>query len=79
MSSKATPARISETVMEPAPAVEPETRSTQELREMASSSPQEFSHERCSELAYSLWQQRGCPEGSADEDWLEAEKQLRNS
>jgi hypothetical protein len=24
-------------------------------------------------LAYSLWQQRGCPEGSADSDWLRAE------
>jgi DUF2934 family protein len=27
-------------------------------------------------LAYALWQQRGCPEGSADEDWKEAERQL---
>jgi hypothetical protein len=25
-------------------------------------------------LAYSLWQQRGCPEGSPEQDWLEAEK-----
>lgn len=28
-------------------------------------------------LAYQLWQSRGCPEGSPDVDWLEAEKQLR--
>ncbi|MBV8811700.1 MAG: DUF2934 domain-containing protein [Acidobacteriaceae bacterium] len=28
-------------------------------------------------MAYTLWQQRGCPEGSADEDWREAERQLR--
>jgi hypothetical protein len=27
-------------------------------------------------LAYALWQQRGCPEGSAEEDWTEAERQL---
>ena len=25
-------------------------------------------------LAYSLWQQRGSPEGSPEQDWLEAEK-----
>jgi DUF2934 family protein len=28
-------------------------------------------------LAYVLWQNRGCPIGSADEDWIEAEQQLR--
>ena len=28
-------------------------------------------------LAYQLWQARGCPEGSPEIDWLEAEKQLR--
>jgi Protein of unknown function (DUF2934) len=29
------------------------------------------------ELAYHLWRQRGCPEGSADQDWFEAMEQLR--
>lgn len=28
------------------------------------------------ELAYQLWQARGCPQGSAELDWLEAERQL---
>jgi Protein of unknown function (DUF2934) len=28
------------------------------------------------QLAYLLWQQRGCPVGSAETDWLEAEQQL---
>ena len=32
--------------------------------------------ERIALLAYALWQYRGCPEGSADEDWLEAERQI---
>jgi Protein of unknown function (DUF2934) len=32
--------------------------------------------EHIQRLAYELWQQRGCPEGSATEDWLEAERQL---
>jgi hypothetical protein len=25
-------------------------------------------------LAYALWKQRGCPEASPEQDWLEAEK-----
>jgi len=28
-------------------------------------------------LAYLLWEQRGCPIGSPEEDWLKAEEQLR--
>jgi hypothetical protein len=28
-------------------------------------------------LAYRLWQQRGCPAGSGEQDWLEAESILR--
>jgi hypothetical protein len=27
-------------------------------------------------LAYSLWQQRGCPDGSPELDWLNAEGEL---
>ena len=27
-------------------------------------------------LAYTLWQQRGCPEGSPEVDWLQAEEEL---
>lgn len=29
-------------------------------------------------LAYQLWQDRGCPEGSPDEDWYEAERKLQS-
>jgi hypothetical protein len=28
-------------------------------------------------LAYQLWVERGCPEGSAGEDWFRAEERLR--
>lgn len=34
-------------------------------------------HRTIGELAYRLWQARGCPEGTAEKDWLDAEKQLR--
>lgn len=34
------------------------------------------SSEEIARLAYALWQQRGCPIGSAETDWLEAEQQL---
>lgn len=30
------------------------------------------------ELAYRIWQARGCPEGTAEQDWLDAERQLRS-
>ncbi len=30
-------------------------------------------HRSIGELAYRLWQSRGCPEGTANQDWLDAE------
>src|SRR5882757_5932768 len=36
-------------------------------------------HRSIAELAYRLWQARGCPDGTAEQDWLEAEKQLQAS
>jgi hypothetical protein len=36
-------------------------------------------HRSIGELAYHLWQARGCPEGSAEQDWLDAERQLRSA
>ena len=27
-------------------------------------------------LAYALWQERGCPAGSSEEDWFRAEQEL---
>lgn len=34
-------------------------------------------HEDITTLAYSLWQARGCPEGSPEEDWFSAESALK--
>jgi hypothetical protein len=35
-------------------------------------------HDDIAILAYRLWQQRGCPVGSDQEDWFRAEQALRN-
>jgi hypothetical protein len=39
---------------------------------------QSFGHADIAALAYELWQARGCPEGSAEEDWYKAAAQLRS-
>ena len=36
-----------------------------------------FGHAEIAELAYALWQARGCPQGSPEEDWLHAAHALR--
>jgi hypothetical protein len=36
-----------------------------------------FGHEDIATLAHQLWQARGCPMGSPEEDWFQAGKQLR--
>jgi hypothetical protein len=36
-------------------------------------------HERIAALAYFFWQERGCPDGSSDEDWLRAEQHIRQN
>jgi hypothetical protein len=33
-------------------------------------------HRSVRELAYQLWQARGCPNGTAEQDWRDAEQQL---
>ena len=33
--------------------------------------------ENIRQVAYSLWERRGRPEGTAEEDWREAEQQVR--
>lgn len=34
-------------------------------------------HRKVEELAYQLWEARGYPAGSPDEDWFRAEQELR--
>jgi Protein of unknown function (DUF2934) len=33
-------------------------------------------HDEIAALAHRLWIERGCPEGSPEEDWLNAEQEL---
>jgi|SRR5579862_8841190 Protein of unknown function (DUF2934) len=37
-----------------------------------------FGHADIARLAYQLWRDRGCPEGSSEEDWFRAAEQLRS-
>jgi hypothetical protein len=37
-----------------------------------------FGHNEIAALAYELWQNRGCPEGSPEADWFQAAKELRS-
>jgi hypothetical protein len=41
--------------------------------------PDTSMQENLEKLAYGLWQERGCPYGSPELDWLEAERKLRES
>ncbi len=42
--------------------------------EMEQKQRQRPSHEDIAALAYALWLERGCPEGSPETDWFEAER-----
>lgn len=37
-----------------------------------------FGHDDIAALAHELWQARGCPQDSPDEDWFHAAKELRS-
>jgi hypothetical protein len=37
-----------------------------------------FGHDEVAALAYELWQARGCPNGSPEEDWFRAAEELRS-
>jgi len=55
-------------------------RHTQEVHEKATNEHgiALFGHAEIAALAHKLWEARGCPEGSSDEDWFAAAEQLRS-
>jgi hypothetical protein len=54
----------------------PETETTATVSNISETSV-EPPREEIARLAYLLWLDRGCQHGSAEEDWLRAEQQLR--
>jgi len=36
-----------------------------------------LNHEDIARLAYQFWEERGCPSGSSEIDWLRAEQELQ--
>jgi len=39
----------------------------------------ELEQQRIAAVAYFLWQQRGCPHGSSDDDWFQAKQLIRDA
>jgi hypothetical protein len=39
----------------------------------------DFDEQDIAQLAYELWQSRGCPDGSPQEDWFRAVEQLQSA
>lgn len=39
----------------------------------------ELEQQRIAAVAYFLWQQRGCPHGSSEEDWFQAKQLIREA
>jgi hypothetical protein len=50
---------------------------TKAVREISGESAEALNKDAIEKLAYELWINRGCPEGSAEEDWMQAERSLR--
>jgi hypothetical protein len=61
---------VKRTTMKRTGAVPPKTRTAPVSGEIGT--------DRVAELAYFHWLKRGCPEGSPQEDWLRAEKELKS-
>lgn len=53
----------------------PRVETAQASRPLAEARPRP-AYEDMALLAYILWQERGCPEGSSEEDWFRAEQEL---
>jgi hypothetical protein len=57
---------------------EPNT-SGRTMRASQSNAPESLVQNDIAKLAYTLWQQRGCPYGTPELDWFEAERKVRES
>lgn len=56
------------------------TKLTPQSQEVPSPAPEHPTyHEQVAILAYQLWQERGSPEGSPEDDWFRAEQELQKT
>ena len=60
----------------PSPAVRMELESEQSEEQLESGVEPQSDREDVETLAYRLWQERGCPDGSSEVDWFQAEQLL---
>jgi hypothetical protein len=51
-------------------------RAARAIDPLAKSTASASKHEQIARLAYSYWQNRGCSEGSPEQDWQRAEAEL---
>ena len=62
-----------------ATALDPKAAATKEAKSSVQPAAAENSTDaQIATLAYRLWQERGCPIGSPEEDWFQAESELRS-
>jgi len=54
----------------------PETATGSEVSDPHATTGSIVSHESIATLAYQLWEARGCPEGSPEQDWHQAQQML---
>ena len=54
----------------------PETATGSEVPDPHETTESIVSHESIAALAYQLWEARGCPEGSPEHDWHQAQRML---
>ncbi len=59
-----------------APQPEIETKDTLAVEQGSTAKIESPTHEEVACRAYELWIARGCPHGTADQDWFEAEREL---
>ena len=59
-----------------APALRMDREGDRNEEQLTSGAAPQFDHEQVATLAYRLWHERGCPEGSPEVDWFQAQQQL---
>jgi hypothetical protein len=68
---------MAETVKKTKATAKPSKTSTKKKTVAEAAKPASPSHEEIKQLAEKYWAERGFPSGSAEQDWLRAEQELR--